>query len=229
MSDEKFGTDLGLVQQAVVMGRRVGADHTFWSCLAHNDTLFAKVVKFAKQELEPSAEDRATILQWIATMETEFPIEEGSLITRTVLTAISTKHSEILVGKVCSNTFSARPSITLQREHSARVNACSFSPTPIRRSMLKSISSIAGFGSTTRFGDSSSPSTKSGGMIVGFLGRIWELRGFTPINLHRWSIWLQRNMIPYGKMTHAARRSTRFSPSAANNAMHKRRRLRLLL
>ena len=76
MSDEKFGTDLGLVQQAVVMGRRVGADHTFWSCLAHNDTLFAKVVKFAKQELEPSAEDRATILQWIATMETEFPIEE---------------------------------------------------------------------------------------------------------------------------------------------------------
>lgn len=41
---EDFGKDLGLVHEAVVTGRKVGAGPEFWSALAHDEGLFRKVV-----------------------------------------------------------------------------------------------------------------------------------------------------------------------------------------
>lgn len=45
MSSE-FGTDHGLIHEAVVTGRKVGAGKDFWAILAHSEELFAKVVAF---------------------------------------------------------------------------------------------------------------------------------------------------------------------------------------
>ena len=44
MSD--FGKDLGLVHEAVITGRRVGATERFWSALAHHEEVFGKTVAF---------------------------------------------------------------------------------------------------------------------------------------------------------------------------------------
>ena len=49
--DEKFGQDFGLVSQAVVTGRKVGADRDFWKILAHDINEFSRIVKQAKEAL----------------------------------------------------------------------------------------------------------------------------------------------------------------------------------
>jgi len=46
--EEEFGRDLCLVKEAVITGRKVGAGNTFWSVLAHNQKLFAEVVKYVQ-------------------------------------------------------------------------------------------------------------------------------------------------------------------------------------
>lgn len=43
-TDEDFGKDHGLIHEAIVTGRKVGAGHDFWSKIAHNEDLFRKVV-----------------------------------------------------------------------------------------------------------------------------------------------------------------------------------------
>lgn len=48
-SVSEFGKDNGLVHEAVVTGRKVGAGQTFWSRLAHNESLFRHVVKEVMQ------------------------------------------------------------------------------------------------------------------------------------------------------------------------------------
>ena len=48
--DENFGKDLGLVHEAIVTGKKVGAGRDFWSCLAHNEEMFGKIVKFFNNE-----------------------------------------------------------------------------------------------------------------------------------------------------------------------------------
>ena len=45
MSSE-FGADYGLIHEAVITGRKVGAGKDFWATLAHSEELFAKVVAF---------------------------------------------------------------------------------------------------------------------------------------------------------------------------------------
>jgi len=52
MSNE-FGSDHGLIHEAVVTGRKVGAGQEFWSALAHSDKLFTKVVAFVTTMLTP--------------------------------------------------------------------------------------------------------------------------------------------------------------------------------
>lgn len=48
----EFGTDHGLIHEAVVTGRKVGADKEFWSALAHSEELFAKVISFVVKALK---------------------------------------------------------------------------------------------------------------------------------------------------------------------------------
>jgi hypothetical protein len=43
-----FGKDLGLVHEAVIMGRKVGADKEFWSALAENEELFRWITEELK-------------------------------------------------------------------------------------------------------------------------------------------------------------------------------------
>ena len=42
----EFGKDFGVVHEAMVTGRKVGADKDFWSKLAHNEALFRRVATF---------------------------------------------------------------------------------------------------------------------------------------------------------------------------------------
>ncbi len=42
----QFGQDLGLVHEAVVTGRKVGANERFWATLAHNEEVFKQAVAF---------------------------------------------------------------------------------------------------------------------------------------------------------------------------------------
>lgn len=45
VSVSEFGKDHGLIHEAVVTGRKVGAGATFWSRLAHDENLFRKIVR----------------------------------------------------------------------------------------------------------------------------------------------------------------------------------------
>jgi hypothetical protein len=47
----QFGEDYGLVHEAIVTGRKVGAGKEFWAGIAHNESLFAKVVAFVVEAL----------------------------------------------------------------------------------------------------------------------------------------------------------------------------------
>lgn len=42
-NQEEFGKDLGLIQEAVITGRRVGAGREFWSKITHDRELFEKI------------------------------------------------------------------------------------------------------------------------------------------------------------------------------------------
>ena len=44
VSIEEFGKDNGLIHEAVVTGRKVGAGREFWSRLAHDENLFREVI-----------------------------------------------------------------------------------------------------------------------------------------------------------------------------------------
>ncbi len=46
--DNDFGRDYGLIHEAVVTGRKAGAGREFWAQLAHDRTLFEKVVTFVR-------------------------------------------------------------------------------------------------------------------------------------------------------------------------------------
>lgn len=48
---EEFGKDLGVVHEAVVTGRKVGAGKDFWSALAHQEDLFAEVADLVHTRL----------------------------------------------------------------------------------------------------------------------------------------------------------------------------------
>lgn len=45
-SQEEFGKDLGIVHEAVITGRKVGAGKDFWKVLAHDKERFREVVEF---------------------------------------------------------------------------------------------------------------------------------------------------------------------------------------
>lgn len=49
----EFGKDMGLIHEAVVTGRKVGAGHGFWATLAHSEELFKKVVALVAAMLTP--------------------------------------------------------------------------------------------------------------------------------------------------------------------------------
>lgn len=51
MSD--FGKDHGLIHEAVVTGRKVGAGQDFWAALAHSEEIFRKVVTCVAAMLTP--------------------------------------------------------------------------------------------------------------------------------------------------------------------------------
>jgi len=46
---EKFGSDMGLVHEAVVTGRKVGASRSFWKGLAHDEQFFQEVMLVARR------------------------------------------------------------------------------------------------------------------------------------------------------------------------------------
>ena len=48
---EEFGKDLGVVHEAVVTGRKVGAGKDFWSALAHQQAIFAEVANLVHTRL----------------------------------------------------------------------------------------------------------------------------------------------------------------------------------
>lgn len=43
-----FGKDYGVVHEAIITGRKVGAGSIFWNALAHNPSLFAKIVRIVE-------------------------------------------------------------------------------------------------------------------------------------------------------------------------------------
>lgn len=47
--ESAFGKDHSLVHEAVVTGRKAGADSRFWSALAHDEELFRRTVEFVKR------------------------------------------------------------------------------------------------------------------------------------------------------------------------------------
>jgi hypothetical protein len=56
-SASNFGKDFGVVHEAVITGRKVGADEKFWAKLAHNEDLFSRFVKvaegYAEENIKP--------------------------------------------------------------------------------------------------------------------------------------------------------------------------------
>ena len=51
-SESVFGKEVGLMHEVIVTGRKVGADKVFWTELAQNEELFARIVTFAKNSLQ---------------------------------------------------------------------------------------------------------------------------------------------------------------------------------
>ena len=57
-SSEDFGKDFGLIHEAVVTGRRVGADRDFWKTISHDPMIYYRMVHFVKNGCEdPFAEE----------------------------------------------------------------------------------------------------------------------------------------------------------------------------
>jgi len=58
--DDEFGKDHGLIHEAVVTGRKAGAGREFWAQIAHDRTLFEKVVTFVRSvDFVGTTQDRA--------------------------------------------------------------------------------------------------------------------------------------------------------------------------
>lgn len=72
----EFGKDLGLIHEAVIAGREVGADWAFWASLAHEPKLFEQVVLEVKQAQLPNSSDKKLIEDWLARMASEWPFCE---------------------------------------------------------------------------------------------------------------------------------------------------------
>ncbi len=53
--DKPFGSDYGLIHEAVVTGRRVGAGEQFWARLAHEEDLFRQVVDLVNASPAPTS------------------------------------------------------------------------------------------------------------------------------------------------------------------------------
>lgn len=47
-SEKDFGKDLGLVHEAVIAGRKIGAGRPFWKRIAHNPAFFEKVIEISR-------------------------------------------------------------------------------------------------------------------------------------------------------------------------------------
>lgn len=65
-----FGKDLGLVHEAICVGRKVGADQAFWSYLAQDEEIFQQVVQTVKAErakwLTLSPSEAGMVSGWLA-------------------------------------------------------------------------------------------------------------------------------------------------------------------
>lgn len=73
---EVFGRDVGLMQQVILAGNTVGADHYFWAALAHNKKLFAEVVQSVRAALCLSDDDREIVTRWLKSIEDDCPFRE---------------------------------------------------------------------------------------------------------------------------------------------------------
>ncbi|MAZ40987.1 hypothetical protein CL654_02625 [bacterium] len=77
MSDE-FGKDFGLVHQAVMMGRRAGAERSFWVALATNENLFKTLIELVEEEVRPNASDKEDVGAWLSEVaNAEWPYPEN--------------------------------------------------------------------------------------------------------------------------------------------------------
>jgi len=66
----EFGRDHGLVHEAVVTGRKVGAGQEFWGQLAHNEELFRRLVEMVLISVPITlTSDGTTGEQWISRLE----------------------------------------------------------------------------------------------------------------------------------------------------------------
>jgi len=80
-----FGKDLGLVHQAVLAGRRVGAGPEFWGWLAEDSALFSSFVEQARVAVRPSPSELSEASAWLASRlsNEEWPFPEHLTYTAT--------------------------------------------------------------------------------------------------------------------------------------------------
>src|SRR3989344_310817 len=69
MNVTEFGRDHGLVHEAVITGRKVGAGQEFWSRLAHDEELFRKAVELVVGPYITLTSDGTTGEQWVTRLE----------------------------------------------------------------------------------------------------------------------------------------------------------------
>lgn len=67
-TENEFGKETGLLHQATITGRSVGADQKFWSVVAHSKPLMKKFVEIVEEYLKPSVDERELLNKWVATM-----------------------------------------------------------------------------------------------------------------------------------------------------------------
>ena len=68
-SSDRFGSDLGLIHEVAILGRKVGADRDFWKILSQDQGVFRRVVALVKgitlvtsdAQSEPSDTYRVTV------------------------------------------------------------------------------------------------------------------------------------------------------------------------
>jgi len=64
-TENEFGKEIGLIHQAAVTGRSVGADRKFWSVVAHDKSLMKKFVDIVEEYIKPSITDRQLLGNWL--------------------------------------------------------------------------------------------------------------------------------------------------------------------
>lgn len=96
--EKPFGSDHGVIHEAVVTGRKVGADEAFWSQLAHNEWLFADVVALVQGKTSPEVMNSATtsLAEAKAIMGNNFHNPEGW--AKACGFRLSKAHKEIFAG-----------------------------------------------------------------------------------------------------------------------------------